>query len=179
MRVSLYAVILEYLSEYYSWTKIVSSVRKFLKCSFDNMSIGFVLKSIHKITKANNKVKKEQPTRALVQSLFCVYAPMPKKVAALFSYFLHCATAHTFVSKYSVSQVNIVINMVIRTLLRVTCLPVEAGTADAGSVSVRILQFCVYTLVPQNVTNEFSFFFPIRLPVHFSVCAAILTRIFH
>ena len=43
-------------------------IKKLLKLSFDNMSIAFELQSIAKTTETN-KLKKEQPTQAVVHSV--------------------------------------------------------------------------------------------------------------
>ena len=91
----------------------------------------------------------------MVQSLFCVCTPIPKKLF-YFLFFFHSTAAHTICSIYYESLVNPVIIMAIGHLKSKT-----SSGWGGGQLTREALQskFCACTLVPQNATDEFLYFF--------------------
>ena len=71
-------VILGYLGEYCSWNKIANSIISLLTCSFENRYTDFELESIRLYNPT--KLKREVGTQTEVQSLFCIYTPIPQNV---------------------------------------------------------------------------------------------------
>ena len=92
--------------------------------------------------------------QAVVHSFFVFTRPYLEKLQYIVIFYFHHTTPQTFLSIYSESLVNPAKLVAITTLLRVKYLPVEAETADAGSVSVANLCLCI-----QDVTGKFSYFF--------------------
>ena len=92
------------------------------------------------------------------------HAHTQKTVACRFSYFFNLTTAHTFLSIYWYSLLNQAIITAVITLLRVRCLPVEAGNSRRGKRLVTVLSLHIHN---SKCYRRILIFLAIRMPVHF------------